>query len=213
MIHSLDTNMFGSEANYEKYQRLQSLKKGYRKGEVSLSQLMGASDEEEKTDTEKCVDSLYQACTALNKRGNESLFRRKEDGAPEKAVAAANTFISAYNELLKAGSSDESEAVARNTAYLMGLVESCEEQLGHVGIYIDEDGLLSMDGEKMKASDLADQRKVFVGNDSVVGKMQQKLFEIALAGSGASTDTTGTYGKKGTYEERPSTHSIFDSMQ
>lgn len=214
MINPLNANIFGSEENYVKYQKLQAMKKSYRRGEVSLAQLMGADEgDEEKTDTEKCVDSLYETCTALNKRGKESLFHRQEEELTQKAAQAAATFVSAYNELLKTGGEDEREAVVRNTAYLRSIVNPYAGKLEKVGISIEESGLLILDTEKWKASDLMDQRDVFVGNDSLVGKVQQKLFEISLADSGMAADTTGTYGKNAVYMDRPNGYSSYDSRR
>lgn len=207
------SNLFGTDANYEKYKQLQQFKKDYRQGKLAASILKSESSEEQ-TETEKYTNDLYQACLKLNSRGKESLLRSKDAETTEKLETAVNNFVESYNALVKAGvgkDEDGETVVDRNIAYMMEQTGRFEESLAKVGITIGEEtGLLTLDKEKLAEADLDSLRKVFLGNSSLAGRTQQSILQISIANHGVSTDTTGTYGKSGKYMTGNHGYSSYD---
>lgn len=208
------TNLFGTDANYEKYKQLQELKKNYRKGQMSVSVLQGASSEEQITEAEKYTNELYQACVKLDTRGRESLLRSKDAETTEKLEKVVLSFVDSYNSLAKMGTTVDEEnksSVDRNISYMMSQTASYEEALAAVGITIgEEDGLLTVDKKKLAEADLDSLRKVFLGNNSLAGRTKQSIVRISMANNGASTDTTGTYGNSGKYVTENTGYSSYD---
>lgn len=207
------SNLFGTDANYEKYKQLQQFKKDYRQGKLDASILKGASSEEQ-TETEKYTNDLYQACMKLNSRGKESLLRSKDSETTEKLGETVSSFVESYNSLVKAGIGEDEDgetSVDRNILYMMSQTGRYEEVLAGVGITIgEEDGLLSLDKKKLAEADLDSLRRVFLGNSSFIGRTQQSILQISIANHGVSTDTTGTYGSSGKYTASNHGYSSYD---
>lgn len=172
-----------------------------------------ASSNRAATTVKKEADELSESVKALTNQGSQSLFVQKETTAvdPETGVKtttrgydteaiakAVNSFVSEYNDAVKAGAASSNENVVRNTAYMTKQTGIYARSLSDVGITVGKDNTLSVNEDKLKSAGIDTLKRVFNGTNSFAAQTANRSNSISQAAARA-TSTASTYGRNGSY--------------
>lgn len=159
------------------------------------------------------TDALKESADALLAAGSKSLFNKKdvttkdENGQETTAKAydtdaiysAVNSFVTNYNQVIKATDEVDDNSVARRTANMLNETTSNLKSLLSVGISINSDGTLDLDKDAFMKSNMTTVKSLFSGNGSYAYKIsaQSSLINYAAdnaVNKGYSYTASGAYG-------------------
>ncbi len=162
----------------------------------------------------KEADELTESAKALTNQGYQSLFAEKvttttdaetgvkttTKGYDTDAIAkAVDSFVSDYNDVVKAGTRASDSNVVRNTAYMTKLTDIYKRSLSEVGITVGRDQTLSVDTEKLKSAGIDSLKRVFNGTTSFAAQTANRANSISQAASRAASSSAAFYGSNGGY--------------
>ncbi len=161
----------------------------------------------------KEADELTKSAKVLTEQGSESLFVQKETTTtdPETGVKtttrgydteaitkAVQSFVSEYNDAVKAGVSSSSQNVVRNTSYMTKQTGIYARSLSEAGITIGKDNTLSVDEKKLKSANVDTLKRIFNGSTSFAAQTANRSSSISQAAVRAASPAS-TYGRTGSY--------------
>lgn len=186
-----------------------------------MRQKLGIDDTASGAGSSKTIITAAQsAAAALDKMlstADDSVFAKAEkdnsDTALTEAVTEVQSFITGYNSLVKNMSSQGGKV---NITYLVELGKAYidnEDELNSLGITRGDDGLLSVDTDKLKTAELASLKSAFYGDDSYasdVSKTIASIRKVTGTAAGMSSLYSSNYGSDATTADM--TSSLLDSL-
>ena len=142
----------------------------------------------EKSSTEK--QNLTIARDDANKLNKAAENLIKADVSEENRDALkkdVESFIEAYNSVVKSGSEVDTQSVLRNTLWMTQRTSKNSGLLSDVGINVGTDNKLSLDAEKFAKATTADLKTLFNGRESFAGLTAQKASNISIVASSAAS--------------------------
>ena len=125
---------------------------------------------------------------------------------------AVNDFTKKYNAFLKSVDNSDSTKLDQERDNLTSVVSSYAVQLEKAGITVnEEDNTLSVDKDVLKATDIADLKKLFNGNASFTYNVSTKASMIGVSAN-SEANTMKNYTSSGTYDQSLSTGNLLDSL-
>lgn len=161
----------------------------------------------------KEADELTKSAGVLTEQGSQSLFVQKETTTtdPETGVKtttrgydtdaitkAVQSFVSEYNDAVKAGASSSSQNVVRNTSYMTRQTGIYARSLSEAGITIERDNTLSVNEEKLKSANVDTLKRIFNGSTSFAAQTANRSGSISQAAVRAASPAS-TYSRNGSY--------------
>ena len=224
--NSASSNLLGIDlAEYSSITRgsySKLVKAYYQKAEkTSSDNSVSSEDKVTQTTMKGNAKELYDAVDALVTSGKDSLFKKidvkdEETGDTskgydtDKIYKAVNSFVEAYNSMVKSSTDSSDNAVLRQTLHMVNSVSANGSLLGEIGIKVGADNQLSIDEEAFKNADMNTVKTLFSGNNSLGGKIQSAASNIYVRNANALSES-GTYTVSGTMN-RLSTSSMLDSF-
>ena len=121
--------------------------------------------EKEKAEHKAEVKSLSESKSIATSLKNAAAELKKENFADrESALKKVQSFVSAYNQTIKAADSTDNNSILRRTVGLTETTSSVRKLLKNAGISIEKDNTLKLDTERFKKADLSALKSVFNGN-------------------------------------------------
>jgi hypothetical protein len=174
-----------------------------------------------KTSLKGKANELYKAADTLVTTGKDSVFKKidiknEEDGTTtkgydtDKIYKAVNSFVDAYNSLVKNSTDSKDNAVLRQTLHMVNSASANGSLLNDIGIKIGTDNTLTLDEETFKSADMNKVKTLFNGSDSFGARVQSAASSIYLNVNNSLGDSNSytAAGTLGSY----STGNILDSL-
>ena len=149
-----------------------------------------------KTDLSKAdssADALKGSADALLKKGTGSVFEKEDKDAVYDAVSS---FVSNYNDTVKAAGNVSDRNVASRLNSLTGNTGVYAKQLSSIGITVQDDKTLSIDKEAFQKAELSKVQNLFQGNGSFGYQTSAQAGLIAYSAENA-VSSLGTYSATG----------------
>lgn len=102
-----------------------------------------------------------------------------DESTKEELYAAAKTFVSDYNSLLKSAGDTDNTGLTKSVKWMTDDLKVREKALAKIGVTVKSDGTLSLDEEKFNAANLTDIKSQMKGSSSIIGKTAQRATGIA----------------------------------
>lgn len=180
---------------------------------------------EKLTEVSGKASALADSAEKLIDRSSDSLFREKEltvtdENGEDKTVEgydteaiykAVNDFTTQYNSFLKSMDNSDSEKIEGEVDGMVNLVSGYKDSLNEIGIAINEDNTLSVDGDTFKASDMDKVKKLFNGNASLTYVVSTRASMIGV-NANSEANTMKMYTDEGDYSKSFSSGNILDSL-
>jgi len=156
------------------------------------------------------ASTLDSATDKLTATGSESLFTKKDikddngtvtnDYDRDAIYSAVSSFAKSYNDTIDAAA-DSSNSTAKTIASNMSsMTDTMKNALSKVGVSIGTDGVMSVDEDKLKASDVKNVKALFNGQTSYAAQIGKYASQMTAASANALTSLTGsTYSGAGSY--------------
>lgn len=144
------------------------------------------------------ADDLKVASDALQKK---SLWEKKKlsDGTEDydwDAISkAVNTFVSAYNSVVKEAGNSDTKAILRDAVWMTNGTRETGALLSKVGINVTADNKLEVDADKLKKADISTLKTLFTGHNSFASRVSQKASSMGKTAGNSNS----TYTKSGNY--------------
>ena len=137
--------------------------------------------------------------TSVSALQNSQTYTDTENGrsAEDKVASAMKTFVSDYNNVLKAA---RGSTLSNKTAYVANMMSSTAanaDKLSEIGVTVNRDGTLSLSAEKLKATDVSKVQELF-SSDDIMSYGSVIASRLQFAGAASSTGTTGSADNTGT---------------
>ena len=141
------------------------------------------------------AQSLKKATSALSENAEDNLFGANADHS--KIEAAVKDFADSYNALINSAGSSQSGIVNSRATSLTSLSISYGKKLGAIGLDIQENGLLSVDKDRLASANVETVKSLFSGNNTYADKVDSyaSLIESGAASAASNTSTYGSNGK------------------
>ncbi len=170
---------------------------------------------------DKSTDALKESADALISVGSKSVFAKKTTTDAEgnttkvydtdKILGAVKDFVKNYNAVLADAAGSKSSTITSDMESLERTTGSNAALLKSVGITADEDGKLSVDETKFKASEMSSVKTLFNGTGSYAYQVSAKASMMNYhAGNEASRANTYTSGAS--YANNFSSGDLFNSL-
>lgn len=147
---------------------------------------------------ETAAQKLFQSADVLTADGEKSAFAEaKKSGDAEKIYDGIIDFVKNYNNIVDVLKSSSSPL---NDYYQKMLKEAAEENseaLGNMGITVSEEGIISVDKEKLKTADLDSLEKVFGASGTFTTKAEFLAARIALNAQAGIASVSNQYDSMG----------------
>lgn len=140
-------------------------------------------------------NSLWEKKTFTDKDEETGEEVQRTDYDWNAITKAVKAFIEDYNSTVDGAGESNTKDVLRHGVWMTKTTSINEGMLGKVGISIGKGNKLELDEEKLKNSNIADLRTMFVGRGSYADQMASKGNSIANAAARAG----GAYTSKGSY--------------
>lgn len=148
---------------------------------------------------QKSTDGLKESADALLKTGSKSLFKKTDEGIDADAVYnAVNNFVKDYNSVISSTKDSNTKTIATRSAGLINATSSYENQLGKIGITINDDFTLSLNEDTFKEAEMSDVKSLFSGAGSYAYKASAQSSLINFAADTESS-RANTYNYRGAY--------------
>lgn len=171
-----------------------------------------SAKEDKKVDT--VATGLSSAASALS--DSKSLWEKKkitdEDGNTttdydwDNITSKVKSFVKSYNQTLSKASYSDSSTVQSSALSMVKSTSAHANALSAVGVSVSADGLLSVDADKLKSSNISDLKSLFSGSGSYAYSVGSTASNIA----NAAARSVATYGSTGSYTGMK-TNSIMDT--
>ena len=161
-----------------------------------------AAKSTEKSAAEKAnLNIARDDANKLNKAAEALTKVEITDDNRDELKKNVDSFVEAYNSVVKSGSEVDTQSVLRNTLWMTQRTQKNSGLLSDVGITVGTDNKLSVDAEKFSKASTADLKTLFSGRDSYMGLTAQKASNIAaVAASAASAGKhASAYTSSGSY--------------
>lgn len=111
-------------------------------------------------------------------------------------------FIRDYNTMLDSGSNVDTQSVLRNTLWMTQSTGKNSGLLSEIGITVGTDNKLSLDEEKFDKARLTSMNTLFMGNDSLLGRISAKADALEKLSAKSAADGThaALYTNKGNFD-------------
>lgn len=150
--------------------------------------------------TEKEADQLLQKTEIFLDEGKTSIFAKaRESGSSQEIYDAAKALVGQYNSV---ASALRKEPSALNNFYRQMMSEAASENsegLKNIGITLTKDGTLSIDEEKLKASDLDTLEQVLGPANGFSGKVAFLANRISDNARANVQSLSSQYNSTGTF--------------
>lgn len=174
--------------------------------------------------TMKYADELGNAADKLTAKGSSSLFNEKEitttgeDGTKttttgydtDAIYSAVSKFVDSYNKVMSTAGNSATKSIYNQVANMESLTKGYQSQLNKVGITIDGDGLLSVDEDKFKTSDMNKVKNLFNGAGSFAYSVSSKA-ALVEANAKSQINMQKIYSSSGMYNTSGNAGNIFSS--
>ncbi|MBR4343316.1 MAG: hypothetical protein IKP88_11560 [Lachnospiraceae bacterium] len=161
----------------------------------------------EKSSTEKANLTIAKDDADRLKKAADVLSAAEiTDDNREELKKNVESFVSAYNSVVKSGSDVDTQSVLRNTLWMTQRTARNYGLLSDVGITIGTDNKLTLDAEKFDKAATADLKTLFNGKDSLVGLTAQKASNISIVA--ASAASYGTHASAYTFSGAYTTSAV-----
>lgn len=164
-------------------------------------QVKGNSTVEKKqlTEVKDAADSLYSSAAKLTDTSStKSLFKNAQSVTGEISSAVKN-FVNDYNSLVEEAADTSNSKVTGKVSFMTRQTNAYKSSLENIGITINDDKTLTVDGKKLNSADVNDVKKLFNGSSSMAYQTFVRASSISSAAENAST-TSGLYGSDGAYD-------------
>lgn len=168
-------------------------------------------------------DNLQESADKLKGTDASTVFKKEyvkdaESGTmtydynSSKIASAVNSFVKDYNALLSSTDKVSDSTVAARTSYLKKVTSNYEDALSQIGITKGNNGQLSVDSDKLKASNMEAVKNVFGGSSGYAYQVSSAASLIESGAASAASTSGSSYTPFGTYNYGTSTSSMFDSL-
>lgn len=168
-------------------------------------------------------DNLQESADKLKGTDASTVFKKEyvkdaESGTmtydynSSKIASAVNSFVKDYNALLSSTDKVSDSTVAVRTSYLKKVTSNYEDALSQIGITKGNNGQLSVDSDKLKASNMEAVKNVFGGSSGYAYQVSSAASLIESGAASAASTSGSSYTPFGTYNYGTSTSSMFDSL-
>ncbi|MGN0375901.1 MAG: flagellar hook-associated protein [Butyrivibrio sp.] len=154
----------------------------------AVSRLVNNQQGKNLTSVRSNADELSDAAKALYKA---------TDYDKDAVNSAVKSFVSKYNDVIKAVDNADSSSVLRNGIYMAKQTDAYSKSLAKVGITINYDNTLTVDEKALSDAAVSDVKTLFNGVGSFAYQTAQKAEQIGLAAKQSSG--TSLYGSNGSY--------------
>lgn len=148
--------------------------RGYREQYLKAQeQKLNSTDKKasylDKTNTEKAKSNQAIATSSdnlvksLDNLASKDTFKTNSKGEydTESILSAVKSYASAYNSTVEGAKGSKVSGVSSNVTSLQNTTKTFEKSLSQVGITIGDDGKMSVDENKFKASDMSSVKSLF----------------------------------------------------
>ncbi len=161
------------------------------KEKESLTPIKSGADDLEASASALTRASLWEKKTVKNADGTETT-----DYDWDAITKALEDFAKDYNNVVKLAGDSNTKSVLRYASWMTGMTRSNDDLLASVGIKLEDNNTLTIDADKVKSSNIASLKSIFLGAGSIADRIAQKAGSIANAAT-----INGTYTKSGKYSE------------
>ena len=190
---------------------------------TSKTSNLTSEDKKAYAKVETAADALKDSADALLATGSKSLFNEKDiTTTDEKGVEttkkgydtnaiykAVNSFVTNYNETLKAAANVDDKSVTSRVNSMMNNTRVNERMLNKIGVTVNDDGSLSLDKDIFMKSDMKTVKNIFNGNGSYGYQTSAQASLINYAADHASS-RSGFYSTNGNYSNSFNSGNLFN---
>lgn len=157
--------------------------------------------EENKDENKAEVKKLSETKSIAANLKNTAADLKKENFTDrEAAVKKVQSFVNAYNKIIKAADNTDNKSILRRTVGLTETTSSVRKLLKGVGISIEKDNTLKLDAEKFKKADLSALKSVFNGKLSYSDRVSGTAAAMTNIASNKINSLSGKlYNHTGSY--------------
>ena len=169
------------------------------------------------TDTKKALSdvkseasALKSASEKLSTTGKDNLFVKKDIKAEDGSVkndydrdaiySAVSDFAKNYNDTVDAADKTNNLTTSSISSNISSMTNTMKNALSKVGVSVDTQGKMTVDEDKLKASDMKDVKALFNGPASYGAQIGKYAGQMASSATNALTSLTGSaYSGSGSY--------------
>ncbi len=175
---------------------------------LNTSSATSKDDTETIAKVKSTTDDLKETADNLLKKGTDSVFGK---GNMEDIYSAVDGFVKDYNSVLDTMDDVNSTSVLSRARTMVQNTAVYSDQLGKVGITINDDNSLSVDKEAFLKADESTVKNLFNTTGSFAYKASASASLMNYAAE-QEADKASTYTSIGTYGNTYSSGSMFDSL-
>lgn len=169
-------------------------------------------------------DSLKESADALIKKGQDSLFSKKEvtttaeDGTKKTSYGydldsiykATSDFVNDYNNMLDSSAKSSDKGVLLQASNMTSATSRQSKLLAEVGISIGSDNKLSIDKEAFKSANVSTLKTLFHDSNSLAYQVSARASQMNYYAQRQLSDNS-TYNASGSFSGSGSSGSLYDS--
>ena len=144
------------------------------------------------------LSSLKTSVSALQ---SDSAYANVSGGqsAQDKVGSLMKSFVSEYNNVVKAAKDSNLESKTANVASMMRSTATNADKLAEIGVTVNSDGTLALDEKALKSADVSKVQELFSGSDiTSYGSAVASRIGYATGSSGTASVASTTAAKQDT---------------
>lgn len=228
--NAANSNFLGQYASIKNGSYYKALKAYYAEdSNDTIKDLVGnrnpaKTDSKELAKIQTTADALKESADALLEKGSKSVFSMKDitvkdengvetvqKGYDKEAIyKAVNSFVTDYNEVVKAAEDLKSGNIAGRVKNLLYSTTVNERLLGKVGITVNKDNTLSVDKEAFLKADMTTVKSLFGENGSYGYRISAQSSLVSFAAD-REAGRSNMYNFAGGYNTTFSSGNLFNS--
>lgn len=152
------------------------------------------------------AEGAWKDITALR---DEAVYKKKEDGSYDTTAIRKKVeqFVDGYNNAVKSAQESGNSNVLRSASGLTAQTKTYARDLEKIGLTVQKDNTIKLDGTVFDQSDMKDVENLFTGDFSFGSRTQSRLLQLA---SDAGSVVSGMYTAGGV--SAATAGSLYDSL-
>ena len=213
------------KAYYRKMDESSSISSGTEKNPSKLTTSLAADSAKTLSAIDKAADTLKASADSLTSKGENSVFNAKEvttkqeDGSSsttteydmEAIYKAVSGFATDYNALLDTAGNSTSTRVKNAVSNMTNITSIYSKRLEEAGITIGDDKRLTVDADKLKATDVSKLQSLFNESPSFAKSISSQASFVDYAAS-REVAKSNTYNRSGLYNSNYSMGNMFNGI-
>lgn len=162
-------------------------------------------------DSTKTLNAIQTATDVLTESTEALRDKARTADSMDELYESVQTFVKDYNSVINAATNSNTDTIQSSLADLTFATSTNSKLLSKIGITVNEDNTLRLDGDKFKAGSLSTAKTLFKGVGSYAYGVS---LNTAMMNGNADYQASkaNTYEANGSYSNNYTTGDLFDSL-